>query len=308
MDANKLKNCIDSAADKLIAAHDGDVALLYLYIMRTGSEDMERAACELCRTMNEISAAREKLQRMGLLDAVPPVREQPARSAPLPPAEELPQYRAEDIVLRSRSDGDFAAIVTEAQQVLGHTLSSSDLTKLFGIYDYLAIPAEVLMMLLHHCADEHNAKYGSSRRLSMRYVEKEAYIWADREILTLEQAEEHLQSRRLRREKLGRVMEVLRIRGRELSPTEHKYISSWLDMGFEEDALALAYDRTVTNTGSLKWPYMNKVLLSWHEKKLHSAAEVEEKEGRGRSAKTASAAAQDRPVDIEGLRSDLGRL
>ena len=57
----------NSIADALIAAHDGDVALLYIYLRRRGGEDLERAATELCRTMGEISAAREKLQRMGLL-------------------------------------------------------------------------------------------------------------------------------------------------------------------------------------------------------------------------------------------------
>ena len=57
----------NSIADALIAAHDGDVALLYIYLRRRGGDDLERAARELCRTMGEIRAAREKLQRMGLL-------------------------------------------------------------------------------------------------------------------------------------------------------------------------------------------------------------------------------------------------
>ena len=47
------------AADRLIAAHDGDVALLYLYIVRTGGLDAERAAGALCRTSREIEAAAE---------------------------------------------------------------------------------------------------------------------------------------------------------------------------------------------------------------------------------------------------------
>ena len=53
------ENSILQAADRLIAAHDGDVALLYLYIMRRGGCDMEKAAMELCRTMQEISSASE---------------------------------------------------------------------------------------------------------------------------------------------------------------------------------------------------------------------------------------------------------
>ena len=79
-------------ADKLLAAHDGDVALLYIYLLRTGSGELESAARDLCRTLGEVSAAYEKLQRMGLIsDGSAPAE---AGREPLPrhpePAEELP--------------------------------------------------------------------------------------------------------------------------------------------------------------------------------------------------------------------------
>ena len=51
-------------------------------------------------------------------------------------------------------------------------------------------------------------------------------------------------------------------------------------MGFDAEAVSIAYDRTVTNTGALKWSYMNKILQSWNEKSLHTAAEIEEKDRR----------------------------
>ena len=45
-------------------------------------------------------------------------------------------------------------------------------------------------------------------------------------------------------------------------------------MGFQEDALAMAYERTCLNTGGLSWAYMNKILLRWHENGLHTAEQV----------------------------------
>ena len=74
MSGHDRSNSISSAiADKLISAHDGDVALLYIYMARRGGHDLDAAARDLCRTMGEISAAAEKLQRMGLMpdDAAP---------------------------------------------------------------------------------------------------------------------------------------------------------------------------------------------------------------------------------------------
>ncbi|MEI3102137.1 MAG: DnaD domain protein [Oscillospiraceae bacterium] len=106
--------------------------------------------------------------------------------APKPaPAEELPEYETEDLVRRSREDAGFSASVTEAQKVLGHVLSSSVLKRLFGIYDYLALPPEVILML-----SDPLRELLQGRRPSMRFIEKEAYVWANREIMGLGQAEE----------------------------------------------------------------------------------------------------------------------
>lgn len=290
-------------ADQLIAAHDGDVALLYIYLLRTGSDDPELAARALCRTLGEVSAAYEKLQRMGLLPGGSAAGAGQEASPRRPePAEELPEYETEDLVRRAKEDTGFAAVVQEAQKVLGHVLSSSDLKRLFGIYDYLALPPEVILMLLNHCVST-----SRNRRPSMRYIEKEAYVWANREILSLEQAEEYIRRSRERQEDIGRVKEALNIRGRELTATEGKYIAAWLDMGFGEDCLSIAYDRTVTNTGALKWGYMNKILLSWHEKGIHTPAEVQEKDGRRKSAPPVKAPA-DKPIDMERLRAIVEKM
>ena len=271
-------NCISAAAvDRLLAAHDGDVALLWLWLARHGQPDLEGAARDLCRTRAEIEAAWEKLRRMDLAEGAESLPTPVHADAPAAPAEprfpprETPEYTAKDIV--ERGDPAFTALVAEAQRVLGHGLSTPDLKKLFGIYDYLALPAEVVMQLLHYCAAS-----SKGRLPSMRYIEQEAYIWADREILTLEQAEAFIAEQARRREERAAVAELLGIRGRELTGTESKHIQSWLEAGTPRELISLAYDRTVTNTGALKWGYMNKILQSWREKGLRSVAEVQEKD------------------------------
>ena len=311
MTENQINNSIPAAAaDKLIAAHDGDVALLYIYYSRTGCTDPERAAHDLCRTLREISSAEEKLGRMGLCPGRAPALSAPAVPAPaaaekLPPEDVMPEYTAEDIVQRSKSDEKFSVILAEAKRVFARNLNSSDMKMLFGIYDYLALPAEVILELLNYCA-EAAAEKGEGKRPSPRSVEKEAYRWANREILTLEQAEEYIREQKSLRESLNRVKNALGIHGRELTPTEAKYVSSWLSMGFEEEAILIAYDRTVTSTGALKWPYMNKIICSWHEKKLHSPQEIEAGDGRKRptQGKGGSVAG----VDMDELKKIVNKI
>ena len=73
---------------------------------------------------------------------------------------------------------------------------------------------------------------------------------------------------------MGRLLQLLQIRGRNLTAAEERYAQSWLDMGFEDEAIALAYERTCINTGTLKWPYMNSILTRWHESGLHTADQI----------------------------------
>ena len=79
-------------------------------------------------------------------------------------------------------------------------------------------------------------------------------------------------------------------------------------MGFTLDAIELAYDRTVTNTGALKWGYMNKILQTWHEKKLHTPAEIDANDPLRKPAAVKAAANQSKPIDLDRLRAALDKM
>lgn len=274
-----------SDADKLIAAGSGDCALLYIYLLRCGPAPDE----ELCRALGmdagRLAAAAGKLRSLGLLAT---------GAQRLPPAQELPQYTSEEVVRRTGEDPAFRGVLSEAERLLGHTLSGADTRTLFGIYDFLGLPVDVMMLLMHHCAEECRLKYGPGRVPTVRQIEKEAYVWANREIMTFEQAEEYIRARARMREAAEEVKRALGISGRDFTPTERKYVENWLSLGFGPEALELAYDRTVTNTGQLKWSYMNKIVLSWQEKGLHSPEEIEKGDAPRR------AAAEKRPAVRQG--------
>ena len=271
-------------ADRLIAAHDGDMALLYIYRLRTGITDTERTAGDLCMTVRAVKEAEEKLNRICSPSAAPAV------SVTVPAeTETIPQYRTEDIVKRSQEDGDYAAILSEAEKVMGKPLSSVDMKALFGVYDHLGLPTDVIMLLINYCGTVYEQKYGSQRRPTMRAIEKEALSWANHEVLTLDRAEEYIAFLSKRSSAVGQVKDVLGIKNRELVKTELEHINKWLDMGFSTDVIEVAFERTVTNTGSLKWNYMESILKSWYEKKLFTVAEIEEKDGRRPKTNTVTA-------------------
>ena len=83
------------AADRLLACADGECALLYLHILRTGSFSARRAARELRLSEDSVARAAESLRRLGLLS----VPEEPL------PEEELPEYTGRDISRPSTRGG-----------------------------------------------------------------------------------------------------------------------------------------------------------------------------------------------------------
>ncbi len=293
----------NSIADKLIAAHDGNVALLYIYRSRTGCGDPEQAARDLCLTRREIDAAWEKLERT-LGPSAPP-----RASAPVP-IEEKPEYTAEEIMERSRRDPSFQEVLSEAQKILGRVFGSAEITTLFRVYDHYGLPPEVMLMMLHFCGELAENRWGSSRRPTLHFIETEAALWANEEILTLDAAEDYITRRHRQMSAQGRLKAAFSIYDRELTKSEREYISGWLDLGFSEEAILIAYDRTVTKTGGLKWPYMNKILRSWHQMGLHTPREIEERDpssGKGRAGARSSGKNRP-PVDPRELEKTFEKI
>jgi DnaD/phage-associated family protein len=109
---------------------------------------------------------------------------------------------------------------------------------------------------------------------SLRTIEKEAYAWAEMGIDTMEEAAAYMQQQAIRHSRISQLMKTLQIRGRNLTPGEEKYAKQWLEWGFEEEVISMAYERTCLNTGGLNWAYMNKILSRWHAEGLMTAQQI----------------------------------
>lgn len=257
-----------SDADKLLGCSNLLCMKLYLYLLRAGkSVTPERAAEDLNIALADLKKAAKELKSMGLMST--------AGKGKLPPEQKIPEYEKTYIVKRSMEDANFEGLQIEAANVVGHPLSPQELNTLFGIYDYLGLPAEVICVLLNFCLEDVQEKYGPGRLPTMRQIEQNAYLWAREEIMTLDLADAYLNRRKERKDTHNQIKRMMGIWDRAFTKTELNYLNDWLDKGFGIDAIAIAFDRTVTQTNGLKWPYMNRIMQNWHEKGLHTPEEIE---------------------------------
>ena len=247
---------------KLLCAQSPDAALLYLYI-KDGNRPNE-AAEKLGLTETRYACAAATLHQLGLWS--------PEKQTRLPG--DPPQYTEEDVISAMDTDMDFRALRGEIQRILGKHLTTEELKILIGFTRYLGLTPDVIVLLVRYCKEKAK-KLGKTRTPSLRTIEKEAYEWAEKGIDTMEEAAAYTQQQNLRFSRVGRIMEILQIRGRNLTAPEKRYIKQWLEMDFDEETIGLAYERSCINTGGLAWPYMHKILTSWHEQGLHTAQQVQ---------------------------------
>ena len=243
---------------RLLSAGSGDAALLYLYL-RAGNP-ADNAGAELGMSPSRRSCAEATLRQLGLI--------QTEEKRILPG--ERPNYSERDVLRAVDTEPSFRSLFGEVQRLLGRNLNTGELKILLGFVRYLGLPEDVISVLVCYCKDRARQQ-GKLRNPSLRTIEKEAYAWAERGIDTMEEAAAYIQSRNLRNSRITRVMNILQIRNRNLTPGEEKYAQSWLDMGFDEESIAMAYERTCINIGTLNWAYMNKILTRWHQAGLHTA-------------------------------------
>ena len=267
------------AARRLIERGDGDAALLYLALLRHhGNTPPRSLAGELRWDRGRIEAAEAVLRDLGLVAP---------QETPLEPADEPPVYQRAEVAERLEQNEEFRRLTAEVERRLGKRLTMPDTGTLLGLYDYLGLPADVIYLLVCHCAERVARRFGEGRRPTLRQIEREGYAWARRGIDTQAAAAEYLRDYGRKRETVPAYMRALRLGDRLPVREEEKFLLQWLEWGFSPEAAALAYEKTVLKCHEFKWSYCNGILRRWHEAGLHTVDEIEAGDKRTRQTPAA---------------------
>ena len=295
---------------RLIDAGDGDATLLYLCLMRArGATEPQRLRAELRWDELRFQDAERVLSELGLVSvptagigaaseetalgpppkqahvpanapvSQPPpndaVIERPAEKQNIPEKREsdVPQYTREEVIERLENNKTFALLLKEVENKIGR-LGDTSVRRLLVLYEYVALPAEVIYMLVSYCYERKAEQYGEGRAPSMREIEREGFLWAKHELFSAESANAFIKNEQAKRRSFPEYMAALSMGGRPIVPSEEKYLVKWLQMGFPPETVALAYDKTVMSIHEFKWSYCNAILRNWHDAGAHTAEEV----------------------------------
>lgn len=254
--------------DQLLQAADGDAALLYLYLMRrTDAVTAEQIMQSLSMSALRLQAAQSRLEGMGLLQS---------QSLPVPePARQPAEYSAAELGEMLR-DGEFHMLVEETERCLGKKLTTMDIKRLANLRHEVGLPADVIFLLVRHCVEEQERRFGEGRRPTVSAIEKEGYYWARRGLFDQESAARYLRTVARRREQSVQYMAAMHMGDRRPVEAEEKYIAQWMDWGFSPEMVALAYEKTVLKKQGMDWRYLNGILRRWDKDGLRTLRDVQE--------------------------------
>lgn len=253
--------------DKLIAAADGDAALLYLYVLRHGRAD-ETAA------MRALHLPKERYERAaftlnGLVTPAAPAQEDKPADAP--------QYTSDELRRARLDDRNFAGVCASAEGVLGRTLTESQLRCLLTAYDHLGLSAEAILELLAYLK-------GEKGTVRVSDIRREAYLWADMGVVSAQQAQQYL-SRKANEKPLSEaIYKALDADPAQPAPKAQRVCRFALAHGFPPEAIELAVRRTDKQQGHKSLDYTLGILRRWDEAGVHTVSEITALEPETRAA------------------------
>lgn len=150
-----------------------------------------------------------------------------------------------------------------AEKSLGRLLSSSDQQILFGLYDWLHMPLDLIEYLLDHCATRGHT--------SMRYVEKTGMAWLNDGVNTLDQAKLRSSNDKL----YFKILSEVGLGTQNITQVQKEFINKWLNTYKLSIEIVLeGCRRTSAQTKNPSLNYLDKIFTNWHKNDVASLEDI----------------------------------
>ncbi len=176
----------------------------------------------------------------------------------------------EEICTRIGESENIRILLNEAQLSLGRTVGTGDQSSLILLHDYYGLPVEVILCICHYAATKGKAT-------NMNYIYKIGVDWSQREIDTIEAADEELKSIEKTSAVWAQFCKESGIKNTVLTSSNEKYFSQWIkEWEFSVQMIVLAYEEMTAHTEKISFSYMHKILSGWYKKDIRTPEKAEE--------------------------------
>jgi DnaD/phage-associated family protein len=193
----------------------------------------------------------------------------------------LPHYTSNEAARVIEKTHGFSELLDSCQQVLGKMFNSAETEIIIGLIDHLSLTHDYILLLCQHAAN--------IDKKSVRYIEKMAIDFFDKDILTYPALESELKKIEERNSFEKFIRKMFGMGSRYLIKKERDMISAWQEkFMFSNDIITRAYEITVTKTNEPSINYTNAILEKWYAAGYKTIADIEAAEEKRAKSKNAS--------------------
>ena len=279
---NGIFNVPNELVDRYIKMASEYQLKALLFILRNGGcSDSSSIARALGQTASDIDELLEFWVDEGVIVAngQEAVTKAPANKLPdkketekpdVKEAMSAPRLTPKDIVAYLRDDENLRFLLSDAQRVLGRTISHSEQEILINMVIYYGLKVEVVLMILEFYRSEKE----KGKTIGISYINSMAKNWAEEGISSIADAEQKLQDIARGNRLWNEVVAITGIRHRQPTAKQREMVDIWFK-DFDIAMITLAADIMKENTPQPTLAYVNKILKEWKKKGISSPAQVQ---------------------------------
>lgn len=281
-------------ADRFLKIADGSQLKVLLYLLRNNGKSFETDEIAQALDLPEDTVSDSVLfwEQHGILPSddnseLPPVNSIFSMpSAVLP--ESVPQ-KQKNYVSYSRDSSEGLNITPS--EISDMLKSNSQLSELFNtaekylsnfnfavqrslvwIYQYLGLPAEVIIMIVSYCSSVNKTYIWEIESIAVDFKRNgiDSLVLAQNEVNRLKESAET-------RSFIAKIKRMFSM-GRDPVTKQKRFIMNWKSEKYSDELIQLAYEKAVENTGNpvrLPIEYIDAVLKRWKEKNITTVEQAE---------------------------------
>ena len=269
--------CIGNLCEK-VGCSAGQVEASLAFWRGAGVLDMEDE--EPSESTSPITAPAEELKPVDPPAASEPVSaEQPATPtvtvtrAKTKMLDEIPNYTPDDLAEFMAKQKDSENFMNECQTTWGAMFNNRDYYTIMSLVDEWGFSWDYVISLLAYVAKYFQERENQGK--SLNYVHRTAMNNYREGIVTVEALQQKFLDQQRMEEFERRIRPMFGLGGRNLTPKEKKYFSTWLyEYKYNIDVIEMAYNIAVDAKGSPNINYINGILKHWYEDGLTTRDEI----------------------------------
>ncbi|MCL2014311.1 MAG: DnaD domain protein [Oscillospiraceae bacterium] len=178
-----------------------------------------------------------------------------------------------DIAQRLNKDEELRFLMKEVETALGKVLNTTEQRTLIYVYEETRLPADIILMAVDISVKRDKP--------NIRSIRKECEKWADLGLCDHESVDAYIREQHEKEQHYNKVRAFFGIGSRPFTTREKTYIEKWYgEYNMPHEMVKRAYEICADSTGSMSFPYINKVLKNWKESGIFKVGDIIQPESK----------------------------